>query len=143
MNLFGVGPTELLVVLVVVLILFGPDRLPEIAKRIGGASRELKNNLDSINDQMNEVLESSMESDKARMTPPAASPTTAEGAAPPAQLPEPQPTNSILPPARGASDSPAPDTPREVATGETPADIPLQPTQANIKPEPPESPPHQ
>ncbi|TAH49936.1 MAG: hypothetical protein EYC68_15290 [Chloroflexota bacterium] len=70
MNFFGVGTTEILVILIVVLVLFGPDKLPELAKRIGGASREIRDNLDSLNDQMNSALETSMELDKARMTPP-------------------------------------------------------------------------
>jgi sec-independent protein translocase protein TatA len=70
MNLFGVGPTEILVILVVILVLFGPDRLPELAKRIGGASREIRENLDSINEQMSSALDTSMEVDKARMSQP-------------------------------------------------------------------------
>jgi len=71
MNLFGVGPTEIFVVLIVILVLFGPDKLPEMARKIGGASRELRGSLDAINEQMNNALEASMEIDKARMTPPA------------------------------------------------------------------------
>ncbi len=70
MNLFGVGPTEIFVVLIVILVLFGPDKLPEMARKIGGASRELRGSLDAINEQMNNALEASMEIDKARMTPP-------------------------------------------------------------------------
>src|SRR5581483_7119917 len=71
MNIFGVGPTEIFVVLIVILVLFGPDKLPEMARKIGGASRELRGGLDAINEQMNNALEVSMEMDKARMTPPA------------------------------------------------------------------------
>jgi TatA/E family protein of Tat protein translocase len=73
MNLFGVGPTEIFVVLIIILVLFGPDKLPEMAKRIGGASRELRDSLDSLSNQMNDVLENSMELDKAKMIPPAES----------------------------------------------------------------------
>jgi len=40
--LFGVGMQELVIVLVLVLILFGPRRLPEIGRAIGKAVRELK-----------------------------------------------------------------------------------------------------
>lgn len=71
MNLFGVGPTEIFVVLIVILVLFGPDKLPELAKKIGGASREIRDGLDSINEQMNSALEASMEMDKAQMIKPA------------------------------------------------------------------------
>lgn len=71
MNLFGIGPTEIFVVLIVILVLFGPDKLPELAKKIGGASREIRDNLNSINEQMNTALETTMEMDKAQMIKPA------------------------------------------------------------------------
>lgn len=40
--MFGVGMQELIVILVLVLILFGPRRLPEIGRAIGKAVRELR-----------------------------------------------------------------------------------------------------
>jgi len=40
--LFDIGMQELVVILVLVLILFGPRRLPEIGRAIGKAVRELK-----------------------------------------------------------------------------------------------------
>ena len=41
--MFGLGPTEMLIILVIVLLIFGAKRLPEIGKGIGGAIREFKN----------------------------------------------------------------------------------------------------
>lgn len=41
--MFGLGTTELIVIAVIVLILFGAKRLPEIGKGLGGALREFKN----------------------------------------------------------------------------------------------------
>ncbi len=70
MNVFGVGPTEIFIVLIVILVLFGPDKLPELAKKIGGASREIRDNLNTVNEQMNTALEASMEVDKSRMIKP-------------------------------------------------------------------------
>ncbi len=102
MNLFGVGPTEIIVVLIVILVLFGPDKLPELAKKIGGASREIRDNLNTLNEQMNTALETSMELDKARMIPPSESATTSAPALsenstiPDAATTEPEP--SLLPP---------------------------------------------
>src|SRR5206468_11359377 len=36
------GPLEIAVVLLIALLVFGPNRLPELAKQVGGALRELK-----------------------------------------------------------------------------------------------------
>lgn len=76
MNLFGVGPIEIIVVLIVILALFGPDKLPELAKKIGGASREIREGLNSINEQMNSALETSMNLEKAQMLKPTATTET-------------------------------------------------------------------
>jgi sec-independent protein translocase protein TatA len=57
MEIFGVGPAELVLILIVVLIVFGPEQLPEIAKKIGGATRDLRSGLDDITNEMNENLQ--------------------------------------------------------------------------------------
>jgi sec-independent protein translocase protein TatA len=41
----NLGPTELLVILVIVLLLFGATRLPKLAKSLGQASSEFKKGL--------------------------------------------------------------------------------------------------
>jgi sec-independent protein translocase protein TatA len=38
----GIGFTELIVILVIILILFGPGKLPEIGKALGRGIREFK-----------------------------------------------------------------------------------------------------
>lgn len=40
--MFGLGTAELIVIAVIVLLLFGAKRLPEIGKGIGGALKEFK-----------------------------------------------------------------------------------------------------
>lgn len=40
--MFGFSPTELAVIAVIVLLIFGARRLPEIGKGLGGAIREFK-----------------------------------------------------------------------------------------------------
>jgi len=40
--MFGLGPTELIIIAVIILLIFGAKRLPEIGKGVGGAIREFK-----------------------------------------------------------------------------------------------------
>jgi sec-independent protein translocase protein TatA len=40
--MFGLGPTELIIIAVILLLLFGAKRLPDIGKGVGGAIREFK-----------------------------------------------------------------------------------------------------
>jgi sec-independent protein translocase protein TatA len=40
--MFGLGYQELLIVLVIVLILFGANRLPELARSLGSSVKEFK-----------------------------------------------------------------------------------------------------
>jgi sec-independent protein translocase protein TatA len=47
----NVGPLEIAVVLVIVLIIFGPKRLPELGKSMGNGIREFKNSLSGDKDQ--------------------------------------------------------------------------------------------
>jgi sec-independent protein translocase protein TatB len=42
MDLFGIGPFKLLLILAVLLLVFGPDRLPEMAARAGKLVRDLR-----------------------------------------------------------------------------------------------------
>ncbi len=51
------GPAELILILIVVLVIFGPDQLPEIAKKIGGATREIQRNLNAVSSEVNENLQ--------------------------------------------------------------------------------------
>jgi len=42
MNILGIGPAELLLIFVIVLIVLGPGKLPELARTLGKAMRELR-----------------------------------------------------------------------------------------------------
>jgi sec-independent protein translocase protein TatA len=41
----GIGPTELIIVLVIVLLIFGPKRLPSLARSMGTGMREFKDSV--------------------------------------------------------------------------------------------------
>ena len=44
------GPLEIMVILVVALLVLGPQRLPEVARSVGKGMRELKDSLSGVND---------------------------------------------------------------------------------------------
>ena len=42
---FGIGPTEIIIVLVIVLLVFGPKRLPDLGRSLGKGMREFKDSV--------------------------------------------------------------------------------------------------
>lgn len=46
----NIGPLELIVVLVIVLLIFGPKRLPSLGKQLGGGMREFKDSITGRDD---------------------------------------------------------------------------------------------
>ena len=52
----NLSPTEVIVILVVALLVFGPQRLPELARQVGGVMRELRRMQDSVRTELNQVI---------------------------------------------------------------------------------------
>lgn len=47
-----IGPTELIIILVVILLIFGPSKLPEIGKSFGKSIKEFKKASRDIQDSI-------------------------------------------------------------------------------------------
>jgi len=65
----NIGPAEILVVLVLALIVFGPKRLPEVGRQVGAAMRELRRMQHSVRSELDSVIHPDL-------TPPDPSPTS-------------------------------------------------------------------
>lgn len=63
--MFNIGSQELLVILVIALIVVGPQRLPELSRSIGKGLRELR----KVQDDMKDMVKFDLEPDKERPSP--------------------------------------------------------------------------
>lgn len=52
-----IGPTELIVVLVIALVIFGPSKLPSIGKSIGVAINEFKTSMNKVTEDVTTTTE--------------------------------------------------------------------------------------
>ncbi|MFL5845158.1 MAG: twin-arginine translocase TatA/TatE family subunit [Solirubrobacteraceae bacterium] len=80
----GIGVPELLIVLAILLLIFGPKRLPTLGKQLGGGMREFK---DSITGKSKDDDDDEDDEKSARVAPPAlpeAAAPAAEPVTPPA-----------------------------------------------------------
>ena len=53
----GIGPLEIVLILIIALIVFGPKRLPELGRSMGRGIREFKNSVTSDKDDDDDVRE--------------------------------------------------------------------------------------
>jgi sec-independent protein translocase protein TatA len=52
-SMFGIGTTELLIIMFIVLLLFGAKKLPELARGLGKGIREFKRASNEIQEELN------------------------------------------------------------------------------------------
>ena len=58
MKLLGIiGPTEIIVILIVVLILFGGKKIPELMRGLGKGVKEYKNAVNGVEEEVNNITE--------------------------------------------------------------------------------------
>jgi TatA/E family protein of Tat protein translocase len=102
MNIFGLGPGELMLIAVLGLIVFGPGRLPEIAAQLGKAVRDLRQSSADIRSEFQRSFAVDLQLDDLKLDQafkgqaaalPGASTAVASESAPPAS-PEPAPADS-------------------------------------------------
>ena len=101
------GPLEIAVVLLIALLVFGPNRLPELAKQAGAALKELRKIQHNIRQDLSEMMSDETDVSSGAMAPPTLAPL-AEGD--PAQIVEGSevpPTELVPPP---SPPSPPPET---------------------------------
>jgi len=77
-----VGPLEIVVVLVIVLLIFGPKRLPQLGRQMGRGMREFKDSITGEGDHDDHALEPAPEDRDASKPEPAQEPVAAEAPAP-------------------------------------------------------------
>ena len=62
--MFGIGPAELVVVLVIALVIFGPKKIPEIANALGKSINEFKKGSREIEASVRKEIEASSKDDQ-------------------------------------------------------------------------------
>lgn len=118
----SLGPAEILVVLVLALIVFGPKRLPEVGRQVGGALRELRKVQSSVEQEIRSVLDDTtapvrtMLSNPSEPVPDIPADTAIAAGAEPAALAASADAASAAEPDLGDEHRPAPAPPADRAT---------------------------
>ena len=117
--MFDVGGPEVLVIMFIILLLFGGERLPELAKGLGKSIREFKKAASNVEDELKRAIEDAP-------TPPRPFPKLLKPSSPAVT---PVPASSETPPSESPPGVPpsSQSTPSEPTSGGPPAVEPLPP----------------
>lgn len=121
MDIFGIGAPELVVILIIALIVLGPQRLPEMARTVGKTVGEFRKMRDEATAVFREVIDTAQYETSAPFR------ERVNGAGEPVQpngLPYPVDTTGIHPMFRRDSTARLPEELLPPATSQTPSDTP-------------------
>lgn len=62
--MFGIGAPELVVILVIALIVFGPGKLPEIGSALGKGVRDFKKAFEGAEDEVKQIEATTIDDEK-------------------------------------------------------------------------------
>ena len=121
----SLGPAEILVVLVIALLVFGPNKMPEIARQVAKGMREFKRVQQHLKSELRDVVSEfdapsgtpTVEADPVPMLPPKDDQPAPELAPTAAEIPSPETPGAMLP----AGDSDAEPAASEPGTPADPA----------------------
>ena len=123
--MFGIGFQEMLIILVVVLIFFGPKRLPDLAKSLGKGIAEFK----KASEEVKKGIEDAVKEESTAETPKTPEDLSAYGKAPGSAPAPGEPAKSVSPPP-GMLLIPTSGTPQENSSQENSPVEPASPTSA-------------
>jgi len=58
------GPFELILILCIALVVFGPSKLPQVGRSLGEAIQEFKKGTSQVKKDLNSITEDTIENDK-------------------------------------------------------------------------------
>ena len=85
----GIGGPELMMIMFIILLLFGANKLPELAKGLGKSVREFKKAASGVEAEVRRAMEETPEPPQPKNFPPVPPPAGTIGQAPPGQPPRP------------------------------------------------------
>src|SRR5919199_2267599 len=133
MNILGMGPTEILLIVVLALIVFGPAKLPEIMGQVGKAINDFRRATTDLSNEFNRTIQAELketrsvvEETRSAVTEAHTSVTSALGSSLPAPTrtaatTETEPTSTRTPAQTETAPVPNSTTPEVVSNGSVPA----------------------